>query len=112
MISFDTAKIHEAALTILEKVGVVFHSRDAVDIFQHHGIKTDGNYVFIGSHAVQKALDSAPSEFRLQARNPEKSMMIGSGQVAFAPGYGAPHIMTPAGKKETPPLRITAGSAA
>jgi len=104
MYSIDTAKIHTAALAILEKVGVVFHSQEAVDIFQHHGIKTDGNGVFIGSHAVQKALDSAPSEFVLHARNPEKDIALGSGQVAFTPGYGAPHIMMPSGEKRNATL--------
>ena len=104
MFSFDTEKIHEAALTILNEVGVVFHSRDAVDIFKHHGIKTDGNYVFIGSNEVQKALASAPSEFVLHARNPEKNITLGAGKVAFAPGYGAPHIMSPSGEKRNATL--------
>ncbi len=104
MFSIDTAKIHEAALTILEDVGVVFHSQAAVDIFRHQGFRTDGNYVFIGADEVQKALDSAPSEFVLHARNPEKSIAIGSGQVALTPGYGAPHIMTPSGEKRNASL--------
>jgi trimethylamine--corrinoid protein Co-methyltransferase len=99
MFSFDAPKIHEAALAILKEVGVVFHSQEAMDIFRRHGVKIDGNYVYISPDEVQKALDSAPAEFVLHARNPVKSIALGSGQVAFAPGYGSPHIMAPSGKK-------------
>ncbi|MEN8246598.1 MAG: trimethylamine methyltransferase family protein, partial [Thermodesulfobacteriota bacterium] len=81
------------------EVGVVFHSRAAVDIFRQHGVRTDGNYVYIKPEELRKALDSSPSEFVLHARNPDKNITLGSGEVAFAPGYGAPHIMTPTGEK-------------
>lgn len=104
MFALDTARIHEAALTILEEVGVVFHSRAAVDIFRQHGVKTDEKYVFIDSGAVQKALASAPSKFVLQARNSEKSITLGAGQIALAPGYGAPYIMNPSGEKRNAAL--------
>lgn len=108
---FDAPKIHEAVLTILREVGVVFHSQAAMDLFRRHGVKSDGNYVYIHPDEVQKALDSVPVEFMLHARNPVKSIALGSGQVAFAPGYGSPHIMTPSGKKETPPSMIMINSA-
>ena len=111
MFSFDAAKIHEAALTILKEVGVVFHSQAAMDIFRRHGVKTDGNYVYICPDEVQKALDSAPSEFVLHARNPEKSIALGSGNVAIAPGYGSPHIMTPSGEKRDATLEDYINSA-
>lgn len=104
MFSFDAAKIHEAALTILEEVGVVFHSAAALDIFQRHGVKTNGNIVHLGSDDIEKALASAPSEFILHARNPEKNIVLGSGQTALAPGYGAPHIMGPSGEKRNATL--------
>jgi len=105
MCRIDTEKIHAAALSILQKVGVVFHSQAAMDLFQRHGFKTDGKHVFMGSDAVQTALDSAPSTFVLHARNPEKSIALGTGQVAVAPGYGAPHIMTPSGEKRNATLK-------
>ena len=95
MESLDAAKVHEASLAILQEVGIVFHGKRAVDIFKRHGIRTDGNHVFITSDQVQKALESSPSTFRLHARNPDKSVIVGSGQTAIAPGYGAPNIMDP-----------------
>ena len=104
MFTIDTVKIHEAALTILQKVGVVFHSEAAVDIFRRHGIKTDGNYVFIDPAEVQNALARVPSEFVLYARNPDKDIALGAGQAAFAPGYGAPHIMMASGEKRNATL--------
>jgi len=104
MFQFDPARIHEASLTILQDVGVAFHSEKAIDIFKRHGIKTDGSLVFFQPDQVQKALDSAPPDFILHGRNPEKNVHIGSGETAFAPGYGAPHIMTRSGQKRNATL--------
>lgn len=100
MFQFDAARIHEASLAILQDVGVAFHSRKAMDIFKHHGFKTDGSLVFIQPGQVQKALENAPPSFTLISRNPEKNLTLGTGQIAFAPGYGAPYLMTRTGEKK------------
>ncbi len=104
MTGWDITRIHAAVLEIMSTVGVRFYSRQAVDIFKHHGLKTDDNLVFFQSRHVRQALDSIPADFTLYARNPEKSIHIGSGETALAPGYGAPHIMTEEGKKKSATL--------
>jgi trimethylamine---corrinoid protein Co-methyltransferase len=93
MNSLDIEKIHGASLAILERVGVAFHSPMALEIFTKHGFRTGGKVVYFSAKEVEKAIGSAPAGFTLFARNPEKNLTIGE-NVAFAPGYGAPYVIT------------------
>jgi trimethylamine--corrinoid protein Co-methyltransferase len=65
------ATLHNACMNILSKVGVVFHDAEALEIFKEHGFKVDGKKVFFSEDKVLKALETMPSEFTIQARNPE-----------------------------------------
>lgn len=94
MKSSELQKIHEATLVLLERVGVAFHSPLALEIFTKHGFKTEGKVVFFSAQQTEKALGSAPTQFVLFARNPQKNLTIGAGDIAFAPGYGAPYLIT------------------
>jgi trimethylamine---corrinoid protein Co-methyltransferase len=94
MTSSDIEKIHEASLSLLERVGVAFHSPMAFEIFRRHGFKTEEKVVHFSAKEVEEALGSAPSQFTLFSRNPEKNLSIGGGDIAFAPGYGAPYLVT------------------
>ncbi len=89
----ELEKIHEASLTLLERVGVAFHSPMALEIFTKHGFRTEGKVVRFQAKDVEKAVGSAPARFPLFARNPEKNLTIGK-DMAFAPGYGAPYLIT------------------
>ena len=91
--------LHNASMTILADVGVAFHSKQALALFQKHGFKTDGPVVFFSEKQVQTALEHAPSSFTLLARNPDKNVHIGGGEPTLAPGYGAPHIIQPDGTR-------------
>lgn len=94
MTSSDVEKIHEASLAILERVGVAFYSPMALEIFTKHGFRTEEKVVHFSAKQVEKAIGSAPARFTLFARNPEKNLSIGGGEIAFAPGYGAPYLIT------------------
>jgi trimethylamine--corrinoid protein Co-methyltransferase len=96
LILSEAERIHEASLVLLESVGVVFHSPMALEIFTRQGFKTEGKTVYFLANQVEEVIGSAPARFTLFARNPEKSLKIGGGDVAFAPGYGAPFVMTDA----------------
>ena len=95
----DFNKIHAATLDILANVGIAFHDTEAVEIFQRHGAKTDGRVVFIEEPLIEKALDSAPSQFQIEARKPEKSVTIGGDQLVIAPGYGSPFMVDTDGEQ-------------
>lgn len=90
-------KLHTASMEILRDVGIAFHEPEAVEIFKHHGVKVAGNVAFIEEHHVEAALQSAPSQFQINARNPDKTVTIGGDHLVLAPGYGSPFMLTKEG---------------
>ena len=48
---------------------------------------------------MTKAVESAPCRFRINARNPEKSLIIGEDHLVFAPGYGPPFVAESSGRQ-------------
>ena len=93
------ATLHNACMKILSKVGVAFHDAEALEIFKEHGFKVDGEKIFFSEDKVLKALETVPSEFTIQARNPEKSINIGGDHFALGPGWGAPLIIDAYGER-------------
>ncbi len=98
----ELTRIHDATLSVLRETGIRFQDEEAVEIFKHHGVKTDKDVVFIDSKTLEKALESAPSQFTLEGREPSKSVTIGGDHIALAPGYGSCHIMTASGEMRDP----------
>jgi trimethylamine--corrinoid protein Co-methyltransferase len=87
-------KIHTASMGILQDVGVRFNNLEAVEIFKKNGFRVSGNVVFFTERHIQNALETAPASFRLFARNPEKDLTVGGDEFVFAPGYGAPFMLS------------------
>ncbi len=90
----EVNKLHAASMKILRDVGIAFHEPEAVEVFKQRGVKTDDDVVFIEEQHVEAALESAPAQFQLNARNPEKSVTIGGEHLVIAPGYGSPFMVT------------------
>jgi trimethylamine--corrinoid protein Co-methyltransferase len=88
----DCQRIHETTMRVLETVGVDFGYRPAIDVFQNAGCKIDGQRVFLSAKMVEQQVAKAPSQFTLQARNPEKNVVIGGDHIAFIPCYGPPFV--------------------
>lgn len=86
-------RIHDVTVDLLGTVGVAFETPEALDTFQKHGVRVDGRTVFLTEREIGTALKTAPERFTLHARNPERSIEIGGGCPAFAPGYGARFII-------------------
>ena len=95
----DIQKIHEATLTLLDRTGVAFHSPMAIEIFARHWFRTKGPIVHFPAKEVEGAIENAPGHFNLLGRNPERTLTVGKGDIAFAPGYGAPYLMTEEGRR-------------
>ena len=98
----DLNKLHNASMEILKDVGIAFYEPEAIEIFKNHGIKADGNVVYIEERHIEKALESAPSEFKIHARNPEQSVAIGGDNLVISPGYGATVMITPDREQRLP----------
>jgi trimethylamine---corrinoid protein Co-methyltransferase len=95
----DIEKIHESTIDILENTGVKLFNKKALKIFEERGAKIRDNVVYLNSLLVEDMLGKAPSCFELYARNPEKNITIGKGDIALAPGFGAPFVIENNGKK-------------
>jgi trimethylamine--corrinoid protein Co-methyltransferase len=81
-------------MDILQHTGIKFNEAEALAIFQKQGIKVDGDVVFLTEADVLKAIETAPSQFVIHARNPENNVTIGNDNFVFAPGYGPPFMAT------------------
>ena len=93
--------LSEDAMAILDRgwrrlvaeIGVEFLLDDAAEAFRAAGQQVvDGNRVRLDPEFVLEQVAKAPREFELQARNPERSLRIGGGSMAFAPVYGCPFV--------------------
>ncbi len=98
----DIQKIHETSMKLLETVGVEFPYEPALTAFQKHGVRTEGSRVYLTEDQVLAALATAPQQFTIHARNPERSVTVGKGSPpVLAPGYGAPFLVDyEVGKRE------------
>ena len=89
--------IHEAAIHIIEEIGIQLNHEEAIEVFEEHGAEVhEDNIVTIPRDVIEDAVEEAPSSFTLHARNPDNNVTIGgeSGEPLRAPGYGAPNFRT------------------
>ena len=95
----ELSTVHHASMEILSKVGIAFHEPEAISIFKKHGAKTDDNVVYLDEKLVESALESTPSQFTINARNPRHNITIGGENLVFAPGYGAAFVISGTGEQ-------------
>ena len=85
-------QLHQAALTILARTGVVFNSPEALGYFRQAGARINENRVYLTPDLIEHALSTAPSAYKLHARNPANSLTIGGESCAVMPGGGPPFV--------------------
>jgi trimethylamine--corrinoid protein Co-methyltransferase len=88
----EVRRIHETCLRLLETVGVDFSFEPAIAVLKKAGCKVEGQRVFFPPKLVEAQVAKAPAQYTLQARNPEKSVVIGGEHIAFIPCYGPPFV--------------------
>lgn len=88
----EVEKIHEATLYLLGKIGVEFENKSALQIFKDHGAKVEGKKVFINRDLLERKINEVPGSFLLQARAPEKNILVGGTEPVFAPAYGPLYV--------------------
>lgn len=86
--------IHKESIRILERVGVLFHSRKARQILEKNGAKVDREteIVRIPEDLVNRALVSAPKAFTLGARVPENDFALPSSYSGYVLDNGGIYI--------------------
>ncbi len=86
-------KIHEAALSILERTGVVFQCQEAIDILRKGGAKVDGERVFVPASMVEKALKTVPKKFTLYDQEGNPKFVVGGRHCLFGTGSDCLNIL-------------------
>jgi len=77
---------------LMTEIGVEFLDPRALELFRGAGQKVEDNTVFLDPDFVLEQVAKAPSEFDVQARNPEHSIHIGGDAMAFGAVYGPPFV--------------------
>jgi trimethylamine--corrinoid protein Co-methyltransferase len=77
---------------LLETVGIDFEYEPAIEVLKKAGCKAEGRRVYFPAKLVEAQVAKAPAEYTLCARNPEKNVAIGGGNIAFIPCYGPPFV--------------------
>ena len=77
---------------LMTEIGVEFMDPRALELFRAAGQKVEDNTVFLDPDFVLEQVAKAPSEFDVQARNPEHSIHIGGDAMAFGAVYGPPFV--------------------
>jgi len=97
-------QIHNTAMRVLGTVGVSIPQEEALEVFRQHGVRVDNGRVYLTEDQVMDAIKNAPKQFTINARDPEKSVVVGGGDPVLAPGYGAPFIIDAKEGKRSPTL--------
>ncbi|MEO0916404.1 MAG: trimethylamine methyltransferase family protein [Pseudomonadota bacterium] len=87
------ARLHDAAMRVLEDVGIEFLNEEACDLFREAGCKVDGTNVKMGRDWVMEMIGRAPSSFTLTPRNPARRLTIGDGHIVFGNVSSPPNYM-------------------
>ncbi|THV15515.1 trimethylamine methyltransferase family protein [Rhizobium rhizophilum] len=86
--------MHEASLTILEEIGMDIMLPEARAIMKAHGAHvTEGSdRVRFDRGLIMDMIASAPREFQMFARNPERNVKMGGNNLVFAQIASAPFV--------------------
>ncbi len=84
--------IHQESMAILEEVGCEFRDDEAIDIWKKAGADVKDTRVRIDRALLMELISKVPSEFTLNARNPERTVRVGGKNSIFIPMYGAPYV--------------------
>jgi trimethylamine--corrinoid protein Co-methyltransferase len=71
-------RIHEHSLNLLEKVGIDFKTPKALEVLEKHGCPVDyeRTWASLPRELVEWAVQQAPRVVRLEARDPQKSLVL------------------------------------
>lgn len=79
----DVQKIHNATLQIIEKVGVRFPSKRALEIWAANGAEVDyeKKIVRVKPQIIEDAIKKAPPAYKLAARDPQQDLQLDGNHV-------------------------------
>ena len=91
----EVEQIHEASLRILKETGVKVYSEKVRKLLAEHGAELNGDIVKIPSFLVEEAIEKAPKEMNLCARDPGCDLKLSSNDYPFLATSGfCPFVIT------------------
>ncbi|WP_425041239.1 trimethylamine methyltransferase family protein [Primorskyibacter sp. S187A] len=75
--------LHNAAMHILENIGIAFLNEEALGILKQAGCKVEGELVFMDRDFVMEMIGKAPRTFTLTPRNEDRRITVGGNQMLF-----------------------------
>ncbi len=101
----ECARVHEAAVGILERTGARLMEPRAVEILARAGARTDGDHVWIPRELVDAALATAPRSITLHDRTGSPAIELAGRTFWAGPGSDCLHILDHrTGARRTPTL--------
>ena len=87
----ELGRIHDAAMRIIEEIGIDFLNSEAREILQQAGceVSNDSPTVRMDRAFVMEQISKAPRSVKLTPRNPERSLIFGGSHAAFG-SVGSP----------------------
>jgi trimethylamine--corrinoid protein Co-methyltransferase len=91
------ARIHRAALRILDETGADVHEAESLAVLRDLGARVDGARVRLPAPVVDDAIRRAPSSFVVHSRSGrrERALELAPNQVHYGPGPTAPNFLDP-----------------
>src|SRR3954468_14487035 len=86
------ATIDTGVERLASEVGVQFDHPQALELFREAGQTVEDTTVRFDPGFLRAQAALAPSEFAMQARNPERSLRIGGDSMIFGPANGPPFV--------------------
>lgn len=89
------ADIHNAALKVLEELGIKVLHPEAQRLFGRAGARLDASndMVYIGRDIVKSALQTPPKSIHCKAGSTKRDLTLELGSLCFQPGGGAPNAI-------------------
>ncbi len=100
----EVKKIHDATMWIIEKVGIRFPSRKALDIWAAHGAKVDREKMVVRAKGelIETALKTCPPVYSLAARDSQQDLPLDGNHVFVGTdGCGVEVIDIKTGERRT-----------
>ena len=87
-------QVHDAAMRILEEIGIDFLNEEAKSILKSAGceVDPDSDRVRMDRGFVMEQVSKAPSEFTITPRNPEHKIYVGGDTVTFGTVGSPPNV--------------------
>lgn len=97
--------VHDAAMTILEEIGIEFLNHEALELMREAGCIINGENVRMGREWIMEMIGKAPSQFDITPRNPDRKITLGGKHILFGNVSSPPNYWDYATQKKVPGTR-------